>query len=299
VSATSPRKKHMDVSNTVDVTDPNAVTLAVRNILDERYTGYDFSPVNTLVNDFSRLYGGKYPGYKACDINYHNAQHVLDVTLAMARLVDGYEQVSDEEDQLGPQLALTGIAGALFHDAGYIQRTGDNRHSNGAGYTRTHVTRSAKFLSDYLPSVGLESIRATCQRIVHFTGYEVNPDVIKVKSARERVLGALLGTADLIAQMADVDYVKKCHDDLFSEFEAGGMTGESGVTSSAGVVFRSPQHLLESTPNFIRMAIDVRLDGYFKGVYRHAADFFNGPNLYMESIERNCRELERQLAAGN
>lgn len=298
MSSTLSRKRHMDVSNTVDVTNPDAVTLAVRSILDGRYPGYDFSPVNKLVKDFSRLYNGDYPGYRACDINYHNVQHVLDVTLAMARLVDGYEQVADEDDRLGPQMALTGIAGALFHDAGYIRRTGDNKHPTGAGYTRVHVTRSAKFLWDYLPSVGLESIRATCKRIVHFTGYEVNPDVIKVKFARERVLGALLGTADLIAQMADVEYVRKCHDDLYSEFEAGGMTGERGVESSAGVVFRSPQHLLESTPNFIRMAIDVRLEGYFKGVYRHAAVFFNGPNLYMESIERNCRDLERQLAAG-
>ena len=296
--STLPRKKHMDVSNTVDVTNPVAVTKAVRAILDQRYPDSDFSVVDTLVKDFSHLYNGDYPGYQACDINYHNLQHVLDVTLAMARLIDGYEQVSPLKDQLGAELALTGIASALFHDAGYIRRDGDNKHRNGAGYTRVHVTRSAQFLWDYLPSVGLQSIRSVCKRTVHFTGYELNPDVIKVKSGKERTLGALLGTADLIAQMADVEYVKKCREDLFSEFEAGGMTGEKGLTSSVGVVFRSPEHLLESTPRFIRTAIEVRLDGYFRGVYRHAADFFKGPNLYMESIERNCLELERQLAAG-
>ena len=38
----------------------------------------------------------KYPGYRACDTEYHNLQHTLDVTLAMARLMDGYEVELDD-----------------------------------------------------------------------------------------------------------------------------------------------------------------------------------------------------------
>ena len=41
---------------------------------------------------------------------------------------------------------------------------------------------------------------SVCQRIVHFTGYEVNPADIEVPTEEERTLGWLLGTADLIAQ---------------------------------------------------------------------------------------------------
>jgi len=288
----------MDVSNTVDVTDPTAVIIALRHILDVRYPGFDFTPVDTLVDDFGRLYAGEYPGYQACDTTYHNVQHVLDVTLAMARLIDGHDGSCATKDQLGAELALTGVACALFHDAGYIRRNGDNRATNGAAYTRIHVSRSARFMAEHFPHVGLQMILPVCKRIVHFTGYEVNPEKIKVRSDKERTLGALLGTADLIAQMADVEYVKKCHDNLYVEFEAGGMAGDNGMEGYAGKVFRSPRHLLESTPNFIRTAIEVRLDGYFKGVYRYAAEHFKGPNLYMEGIDHNCRELELLLATG-
>ncbi len=294
----SQRPAHMDVSNTVDVTDPGAVLTVLRQILDRRYPGFDFSPVNTLIADFGRLYLGEYPGYEACDTTYHNLQHVLDVTLAMARLIDGHDGNCATQDRLGPQLALAGIACALFHDAGYIRRIGDNSARNGAVYTRIHVTRSARFMAEYFPLVGLQVILPVCERIVHFTGYEVNPDDIQVYSPEEWTLGALLGTADLIAQMADVDYLSKCHDRLYVEFEAGGIAGESGMEGYAGTIFRSPRHLLESTPDFIRTAIDVRLGGYFKGVYRYATAYFKGRNLYMEGIDDNFKKLELMLAKG-
>ena len=80
------REAHMDVSNTVDVSDPTAVARAVVSILEKRYAGFDFSRVDQLVMDFSRLYAGTFPGFRACDIKYHDTQHVLDVTLAMARV---------------------------------------------------------------------------------------------------------------------------------------------------------------------------------------------------------------------
>ncbi len=49
-------------------------------------------------------------------------------------------------------------------------------------------------------------------RIVHFTGYEIKLDQIQLTDPRDRKLGHLLGTADLIAQMADRCYLEKCRD---------------------------------------------------------------------------------------
>jgi hypothetical protein len=292
-----PSQNHLDVSNTVDVTDPGAVSAVLQKILAARYPASDLAVIDILVADFSRLYRGEFPGFKACDLKYHDLQHVLDVTLAMARLLDGHENCMPRAEHLGPDLAIIGVACALFHDSGYIRRTRDTRHSNGAAYTRIHVSRSARFMSEYLPTVGLAHIVPICRRLVHFTGYEINPEEITVSSQRERMLGNLLGTADLIAQMADRDYLRKCHDYLYAEFEAGGMAGSEGEHSSTGVVYHSAAHLLESTPNFIREAIAVRLDGYFDGVYRYAAEYFGGPNLYMEAIARNSDKLQALLSA--
>ena len=294
----SRRECHMDVSNTVDVTNPDAVGAAVRAILQRCYPGFDFSPVDLLVRDFSRLYEGAMPGFRACDISYHNAQHVLDVTLAMARLIDGHEHDPGTVGSLGPELALAGIAAALFHDSGYIRRTRDSRNKNGAAYTRVHVSRSARFMADYLPRAGLPHLVDVCTRIVHFTGYELEVRHIPVASDRERRLGALLGSADLIAQMADVDYVRKCRDHLYEEFEIGGLAGEFGLHSNTGVVYRSPEHLLETTPNFMRKAIEVRLDGHFDSAHRYAAEHFGGRNLYMDAIAANCDGLEAILTGG-
>lgn len=292
------RASNMDVSNTVDVTDPAAVAGAVRGILGKRHPGYDFSPIDQLVADFARLYAGNFPGFRACEIRYHDTQHVLDVTLAMARLLDGHETEPGPVGPLGPELALAGIATALFHDSGYIRRERDHRHKNGAAYTRVHVRRGARFIAEYLPQVGLGDLVGTCTRIVRFTGYDTDPRNLRVASQQERQLGALLGTADLIAQMADVDYVTKCRDHLYEEFEIGGIAGEQARANHAGKVYHSPDHLLESTPEFIRHTIEKRLEVQFGGVYRCAARYFGGPNLYMDAILDNCRQLDALLSGG-
>ena len=294
--AQAQRAGHMDVTNTVDVSDPLAVASAVRCILGNRYEGFDFSPIDVLVSDFSRLYRGSFPGFRACDIKYHDIQHVLDVTLAMARLVDGHDRSQAPSDCLGPELALAGITAALFHDSGYIRRTRDSRNGNGAAYTRVHVSRGARFMADYLPQVRLQHLVGVCTRIVHFTGYTDEPRYIEVADKHERRLGTLLGTADLIAQMADIDYARKCRDHLYEEFEAGGMAGEFGMRGHTGIVYRSPEHLLETTPIFMRKAIDVRLNGQFDNAHRYAAEHFGGRNLYMDAILANCDALEATLA---
>ena len=252
-----------------------------------------------LVDDFARLYAGSFPGYRACDIPYHDSHHVLDVTLAMVRLLDGYEAAPGAAGPLGPELALAGLAAALFHDSGYIRRTRDTRHKNGAAYTRVHVRRSARFLADYLPAVGLQALSGAATRIVYFTGYESDTRELPAGSEQERCLGTLLGTADLIAQLADVDYVRKCRDHLYKEFEVGGIAGELGRGNHDGTLFRTPDQLLESTPDFIRKTIEYRLDGEFGGVHHCAARYFGGRNLYMDAILENFRQLQSLLADAN
>jgi hypothetical protein len=292
---------HMDVSNTIDVTDARAVASAVTAILSARYGEVaELECIGGLVTDFDRLYAGEFPGFHGCEIKYHDAQHVLDVTLAMARLIDGYEKSQSRREegvQLGAQLALVGIACALFHDAGYIRRIHDSRNKNGAAYTRTHVSRSARFLLEYLPEIGLGHLAELCARLVQFTGYQIRIADIAVKTAAERRLGELLGTADLIAQMADSDYPRKCSEHLYEEFELGGMAGENGSHSHTGIVYQSPEHLLAATPEFMRSTIENRLKGDFNNAYHYAEIHFQSANLYMEAIERNAAALQAMIAS--
>lgn len=292
------RAPHMDVSNRIDVTRPAQVAGAVREVLEDCYPRAGFAQVEALVADMQRLYEGEYPGYHACDVRYHNIQHVLDVTLAMARLIDGHERSEPAAERLGPDYALTGICAALFHDAGYIRRRRDNRHRNGAAYTRVHVTRSARWLREYLPSVGLAHIAEPCARLVQFTNCRRHPRRLRAPAARERRLGELLGTADLLAQLSDARYIEKCRDDLFDEFVTGGLAGAGAGDNDMGPPYRSPQDLLASTPGFMRWVIRERLDKSLNGAYRYAAEHFGGRNPYMDAIRDNYNRLDVRLGTG-
>ncbi|NND66005.1 MAG: hypothetical protein HKN19_00330 [Halioglobus sp.] len=288
--------EHMDISNAVDVSDTAAVAVAVTELLAAAYPGFDAGSARRLFEDFDNLYSGRYPGYRACDVLYHNERHVLDVTLAMARLLDGVARAQETGAHMDAEYALLGVITALFHDAGYIRREEEPFEISGATFTRIHVTRGERFLGHYLPKIGLGRFAEPAGRVIHFTGYEIEPRAIPVAGEQEFLLGCLLGTADLIAQMSDRDYVRKCCEDLFQEFVAGGLASAEEGESRPGVLYHSAHHLLEMTPQFMAKAVQERLENQFHGVHRFAAAHFGGNNLYMDAIEDNRRCLEAQLA---
>lgn len=285
-----------DVSGYVDVTDPQSVCDEVLSIFSQRYGAADFSILQRVYSDFMALYRGELEGFLACDTSYHDIQHVLDVSLAMARLIDGHEQNQPPAQQLGPELAALGMIVALFHDSGYIRRQGETHIRNGAEYTKIHVSRSERFLKEYLPSIGWGAQAQLAGKLVHFTGYEFKLEDIPLDSEKLRILGGLVGTADVIAQMADPAYLEKCRDRLYPEFELGGIAREVLPDGSEQVVYASPEDLLLKTPAFIKQTITDRLDGQFGGLYRHVEAHFGGKNLYMDALEKNCRHLERLIA---
>src|SRR5262249_59764340 len=133
------------------------------------------------------------------DTVYHDRQHTLDITLALARLMVGYER--QNEARLGGDRTLIGLLTGLFHDVGYLRRHDDREIHNGAEFTRTHVSRGARFLAEYLPVLGLAHAVPVATQIIHFTGYEVPFSQIKVSDPLDIRVGHLLGTADMIAQI--------------------------------------------------------------------------------------------------
>jgi hypothetical protein len=243
------------------------------------------------------LFTGSMPGFVGVDTVYHDLQHTLDVVLAAARLFAGYERAAPEGTRLGPERALMGLVTALFHDAGYIREETETNVPNGAVFTRSHVTRSARFIARYLPTVGLSQWVPVATRIVHFTGYEVPFDQIRVPDARDRKVGHLLGTADLLAQMSDRCYLEKCRDRLYAEFVLGGVAIYPG-TGGIKVNYGSGLDLLRQTPYFVNSAIEERLEGAFEHAYRHVEPLFNGANPYMDAIRQNVDYLKGLMRTG-
>ena len=279
------RRSDYDVTNAVRTTDVAAVAAEVRRIYVGLFRKSGAGCLAQPFHDFEALYNGEFPGFRACDTGYHDVQHVLDVTLAMARLLDGYKQVGREP--LDERLFRLGIVLALYHDSGYIRRRTDSRHRNGAEYTLTHVSRGARFLRSYLPSLGMADLADLGSRLVHFTGYETPVESIRVDAPIQRVIGNLLGSADIIAQMADRCYLEKCYDRLFPEFMLGGVARRK-TSEGEQVVFESAADLIAKTPGFYKGAAK-RLDQALEGAYHYAEAHFGGRNIYLESVEKNMQ----------
>jgi hypothetical protein len=291
------RRNDYDVTNSVQVSSTVAVTEAVRQLFALGWPGESFDKVAVTFEEFERLFSGHMPGYHGVDTVYHDRQHSLDMTLAMARLLVGYEGSVDAPLRFGAERAVMALVTSLFHDAGYIREFGDRQHRNGAELTLYHVTRSARYLARFLPSIGLESWVPVSTRIVHFTGYEIKLSQIQLSDVRDRKLGHLLGTADLIAQMADRCYLEKCRDRLYPEFVLGGIAAAPGSDGVMQVRYSSGLDLLRQTPRFVRETRAERLEGEFEHAYRYLEPLFGGKNPYLEAIDRNVVYLQRILRA--
>jgi len=295
----SVRRSDFDVTNTVQVSSADAVLAAVKSLFKPTWPTLSLQPLDEAFLHFERLFAGEVPGYLGVDTVYHDRQHTLDITLALARLLVGYERTQDEKTRLGGDRALAGLLTGLFHDVGYLRRLDDEQITNGAEFTRTHVSRGARFLDDYLPVLGLGEWAPIACEIIHFTGYEVPFARIKVSDPRDIIAGHLLGTADMIAQMADRCYLEKCRDRLYAEFVLGGVALPMAANGGRQVKYASGLDLLRQTPDFVAEVRTKRLDGEFNAAYRHLEVLYNGRNPYIEAIDRNVDYLRQILRSEN
>lgn len=294
------RRNDYDVTNTVQVSNPAAVRNAVHELFSKTFPGAPFDKLWLAFYDFERLFAGRYPGYTGCDTTYHDMQHTLDMTLALARLLSGYERSVEPPDRLGAARAQMAIITSLFHDSGYIRHeTRDKDFTNGAEFTLYHVSRSADFLRRYLPELGLAKDVGVASMIVHFTGYELDLDHIELEDPRDVICGHLIGTADLIAQMADRCYLEKCRDHLYGEFVVGGVAVENASPSEYIVRYKSGEDLLRKTPMFYQQVMRERLHSKFNRVYRYIEVLYDGRNPYIEAIRNNISHLVRVIESGD
>ena len=289
------RLNQNDVSNRVNVEDPDRVRDAVLALFAARYPGTAFADLARAFDDFGALYEGKFPGYLACDTLYHDVRHTLDMSLAMARLIDGHERSCTSADRLGPRRAMLGVLVALLHDVGYLKRSSESHIENGAVFTKVHVSRSADFISAYLPQIGFAAEAPLAALLVHFTGYEMEIDDIPVEDPKDRLVGYMAGTADLIGQMSDRMYLEKCREFLYRELVLGNLARETLPDGREVVHYASAEDLIIKTPGFYEYVARTRIDKKLGATDRYAEAHFDGPNLYQSEIDRNMTFLREVI----
>ena len=278
-------KKATKLYDLIDCQDQKAVFIEIKTIvslLDSRHIMARFQPV---YQDIVRLFNGEYPGYRASNTKYHNLEHTVMVTLATARLIHGSIMGGF---RFKPENVLLGLLAALFHDSGLIQ-TKQDKKGTGAKYTIGHEKRSIGFMRKNLGKKDFTRQQMDdCAQLIKCTNLEIDAADISFRSKEIENLGKIVGSADLLAQMADRLYLEKLIL-LFKEFE------EAGIPD-----FDSEEELLEKTEGFYKSVTRKRLTQGFDNISSNMANHFKhrwgiDRDLYAESIEKNISYLKSIL----
>jgi hypothetical protein len=265
----------------ITMENPYEVMSEVKKLILLIFKEFDFEQIDQIYCDILKLFRGKYPGYRRCNTTYHDVNHTMDCFLAMTRLIHG--AVVGGISFAKRDVSL-GLISALMHDTGYIQTVAEN-NGTGAQYTLSHIERSIEFMEKYFQDSKFPSAwLPVCRNFLRCTGLDVKIADIDFESREHEILGQMLGTADLIGQMADKHYLEKLRF-LYNEFKEGGVPG-----------YADEVDLLKKTPNFWEMVkqrfvlqlgqVDLFLRHHFRARYGIDQD------LYRVAIDRNIDRLQ-------
>lgn len=278
----------LKLADLVDMTSPQKTLNEVRFIVGVIASDFDFRPLSNIFYDIYRLFRGEYAGYRACYTEYHNCQHTTDTFIALARLAHGY---IISGGVVSPHHLFLGLTTALMHDTGYIQ-TEEDCTGTGAKYTRERVSRSISFMEKYLHRQGFSpddiAYCTNCMTCIGIANAPVSIEQLERLTSEELLMGKLLGTADLLGQIADRMYLEKLLF-LFYEFREGDVPG-----------YETELELLRKTIRFYELARKRLTDDYDNLLVHMSAHFRERwgaeRNLYLESMEKNIEYLRFLLA---
>ena len=268
--------------------DPEVVWRKTVDIISLVDPAFNFPFMQNIFEDVMRLFRGKYPGYCPIKTPYHDQSHTLDVFLCAMRLVHGLHvsgtTLNDHE------IALVMVA-VLMHDVGYAQLHDGNESGTGAQYTKDHIMRGIRFMRQYFSERKIPArVADELMPIILCSDPMLPLAKISFPNTRIRLLGQILGTADLVGQMADRNYLEKLPG-LYQEL-AEGKIGN----------YISSYDLICKTHGFYA-TIKNKLDRDFASLYTRLTAHFQKTlntdrNYYMESITKNMDYLEKVIALG-
>lgn len=284
-------KKDIQLSHLVDMEDPAAVFEEVKYNFIQFYPFTEFSAVRGTFGDFNALFEGKYAGYRGCNTRFHDKLHTTDALLAISRLIDGYNL--SNKKPIPVELVKIALIATILHDSGYIQKD-DDVLGTGAKHTLKHVERSIEFIDEYFAGKGLAKADfASAKNMVSCTGIGLDISKIEFASKPEKILGLMLGTADLIGQMSSRTYLERLLF-LYWEFKEGNIPG-----------YDSEFEMLRKTIGFYE-STRVKFTEVFEDIEKCLIHHFRkrygiDEDLYYKAMHRQIeylRDVVRQDASG-
>lgn len=266
-------------------TDPDATWEKALRIVRHIRPDFDDAIVRPVFDDVVRLFNGSYPEYHRISTPYHDLSHTLSVFICAVRLLHGTHladtRLSDDE------ISLVLIA-SILHDVGYAQKMNETGGS-GAQHLRTHVQRGIDFMLQNSASWHLpQEWRDALVPIIRCTDLGHQLLHIPFPSPRIRLLGQIVGSADIVGQMADRTYLEKLLY-LYYEFEEARFGN-----------YQNMLDMLRKTRDFyelIRKSLNDELGGVHQNLRFHFKEWLGTDrNFYLESIEKNIAYLNEVIS---
>jgi hypothetical protein len=276
----------------VDTKDATAVASFVARAFERMQSGASLPRIEAVFRDVHDLFTGQWRDYAPVDLRYHDLEHTLQATVCLSLLLEARHTAGIE-----PRLSARDLELALFavmlHDTGYIKLRSD-QSGTGAKYTYCHVLRSCAFAATYLPTLGVNDEEVeTVLNAINCTGPTREISHVRFRDPMGRAIGSAVGTADYLGQMAAPDYPDEL-EFLFAEFKEADEFAHVPLPRRA---FQSAAELIERTPAFWHTFVKRKLEVEFQAMYRFLAQPYpDGPNLYLDAIEKNIAEITRRLA---
>jgi hypothetical protein len=275
------------ITDVFQTDSPAAILSEVIEILHLVSPNFQTDSIRLSFNAVNDLYVGQFPGYRACNTRYHDLSHANATFLAMARLINGAlldGMVFSEGD------VITGLTAAILHDVGYIQDAQD-RTGTGAKYKAIHEQRSMDFLSRHGKEFGLSPDEIHAGRsIISCTDMDEDISSIVFPSLQIEMLGKLLASADLLAQLSNQTYLEQL---LYLHYEFR----EAGIGN-----YKSESDILQKALPFFEVfedRLDLEMNEADRFMKLHFASLSNiSENLYRRAISGHKNYLVRILGTG-
>jgi hypothetical protein len=264
----------------------------INQIFSSHFPSESLDFIDRVFERVRDLFEGEYPGYQSSDTTYHDYTHTCEATVAVVRILDGHMQGGNPPILNYHEFELM-VAASFLHDSGFIKKIGDDE-GTGARYTVSHVQRSgecaARFLEEF--DVAADEVRLV-QLAIECTGVKVNVESLPFRDDRERFMGAVVGTGDILGQMAAPDYPEKL-ESLYHEFAEAATYPDaqgSGIDS-----YKSASDLMRRTRGFYEGYVQVMLETQWGGVYQALEHHFEGGGIdYFQSIDANLDRIDQML----
>ncbi len=259
--------------------EPSAEIFEILTVLVPHSTQRFLSQIH---NDVAEIFYGRNDTFLNNCSRYHDFEHTIDVTLAVARFLHGLylKGVTFPQDII--ELCLLT---SYFHDIGLLL-TKKEVEKKDTACLKHHEQRSIHFLHEYMEKNNcLLQHKNDCAAIINCTNLSIDPTTLCFSSPETQLAGYILGSADLLAQMASRYYLESL-DLLYQEQR------EKNIA-----IHRSSLELLRQTTRFYNRVVLPRLDKSFNNICNAVRNHFQhrwdiDSNLYLELVARNIAYLE-------